>query len=275
MAASSSELAVFVSCDVISEPPAPGSGVVRYGNVVSKSAADTGAPSVNGTLPTGAFAGVHSPRSTLLPPMRQRVAQTAHHHAQRDVDGVVARTAAVREAGEIAAGDTEVALAAQPAAAGMPVLSRVISDAVTFDIWFTPGNPVRNAVTRSLRGRLLGARFAMFGAQRLVHRSAEQHVEQRRQRRVRHVGARTGRRFFGSLALKRSLSGRPITSSLTSGMPRRDTCTHGPPSTSGRANVGTRIQHARLAQACAGPATDHAVAAAGEAASCAVRARSS
>ena len=37
---------------------------MRYGNVVSKSAAETGAPSVNGTLPTGAFAGVHRPRST-------------------------------------------------------------------------------------------------------------------------------------------------------------------------------------------------------------------
>jgi hypothetical protein len=40
----------------------PGRGVFKYGKVVSKSAALTGAPSVNGTLPTGAFAGMHKPR---------------------------------------------------------------------------------------------------------------------------------------------------------------------------------------------------------------------
>ena len=42
------------------------------------------------------------------------------------------------------------------------MLSRAISDGVTFASWFTPAKPVRNAVTRSLRGKLLGAMFAMF-----------------------------------------------------------------------------------------------------------------
>ena len=71
----------------------------------------------------------------------------------------------------------------------MPVLSRVISEGVTFDIWFTPGKPVRNAVTRSLRGRLLGARFVKLVPSVWFTGSAEQRIEQRRQRRVRHVGA--------------------------------------------------------------------------------------
>ncbi len=49
---------------------------------------------------------------------------------------------------------------------------------------------------------------------------------------------------FGSLALKRSLSGMPITSSLTSGADRRDTCVKAPPFTSGFANdaVGLRMR---------------------------------
>src|SRR6185369_17838202 len=37
---------------------------------------------------------------------------------------------------------------------------------------------------------------------------------------------------FGFELLNLSLSGRPITTSLTSGMPRRDTCVHAPPASS-------------------------------------------
>ena len=58
-----------LSCAISCQPPAPGSGVARYGKVMSKSAADTGAPSVNGTWPSGALPALQSPRSTLLPPM--------------------------------------------------------------------------------------------------------------------------------------------------------------------------------------------------------------
>src|SRR5207249_2268538 len=38
---------------------------------------------------------------------------------------------------------------------------------------------------------------------------------------------------LGSLELNLSLSVMPITTSFTSGLPRRDTCTHAPPSTDG------------------------------------------
>ena len=120
----------------------------------------------------------------------------------------------------------------------MPVLRRVISDGVTVDIWFTPAKPVRNAVTRSLRGRFVGARFAKLVPS--VWLTAPRNSASSNAGNVgfvTYVPNWPSKR--GSLALKRSLSGRPITSSLTSGMPRRETCTHGPPSTSGRANVGS------------------------------------
>src|SRR5262249_23667736 len=37
------------------------------------------------------------------------------------------------------------------------VLSRSISEGFTFAGWFRPGTPVRNAVTRSVRGKFVGA----------------------------------------------------------------------------------------------------------------------
>ena len=57
------------------------------------------------------------------------------------------------------------------------VFRRSISEATTFVGWLTPLMPVRKVVTRSLRGKFVGA---MPG-------SAERDLEQRRQRRVRHV----------------------------------------------------------------------------------------
>ena len=46
----------------------------------------------------------------------------------------------------------------------MPVFSRSISEATTFFGWFTPLMPVRKVVTRSVRGRLVGAVFGRFSA---------------------------------------------------------------------------------------------------------------
>ena len=100
----------------------------------------------------------------------------------------------------------------------IPVLRRIISDGVTFFCWLTPVKPVRNAVTRSCRGRFAGARFGMlvpsvaFTASRNSTSSSAGSVG------IRHVGRRTAPSWRGSLALKRSLSGRPITTSLTSGV---------------------------------------------------------
>ena len=90
------------------------------------------------------------------------MAQPAHHYAQRDVDDVVAGAPAVREAREIAARHAEGALLSGRRRRERSVLSRCISEAVTFDCWFKPWKPVRNAVTRSVRGRFDGARFGMF-----------------------------------------------------------------------------------------------------------------
>src|SRR6202795_5160259 len=48
---------------------APAYGVRRYGNCVSKLADEIGAPSVKGSCPTGASAGLHSPKSVLYKPI--------------------------------------------------------------------------------------------------------------------------------------------------------------------------------------------------------------
>jgi hypothetical protein len=66
-------------------------------------------------------------------------AQLAHHHAQRDVDHVVARTAAVREAGIVAVDHAQALLRAIAAVGAIEVFRRSISDAVTLAGWFTPG----------------------------------------------------------------------------------------------------------------------------------------
>ena len=92
---------------------APGIGSLRYGKAFFSSAALIGAPSVNGTLPTGALRGLQRPRLTLFFGMperladRQVVAEPPHHHPEREVHGVVARPAPVREARQIAAGHPE------------------------------------------------------------------------------------------------------------------------------------------------------------------------
>ena len=41
--------------------------------------------------------------------------------------------------------------------AGMAVFSRSISEPTTPAGWLTPGMPVRNVVTKSVRGKLVGA----------------------------------------------------------------------------------------------------------------------
>ena len=168
--------------------PRPAAASSRYGNVVSKSAADTGAPSVNGTLPTGAFAGVHRPEVDAVAADRQRI-------AQRGPSPRAARCPPCRRRDDGRSGTRRdrrrrhrSCSGWQPGVAGMPVLSRVISDGVTLASWFTPGNPVRNAVDQVVARQVVRREIRDVRAQRLVHRSAEQHVEQRRQRRVRHVG---------------------------------------------------------------------------------------
>ena len=124
-------------------------------------AAETGAPSVMGASPIGAFAGVHRPRSTLLPPiisgwqsrpMATRSSMSTVSSPGRRPLGKPARSPPA----------TPKLLCEAAGVAGIPVFRRVISEAVTFDIWFTPAKPVRNAVTRSLRGKLLGAMLAKF-----------------------------------------------------------------------------------------------------------------
>ena len=98
-------------------------------------------------------------------------AQAAHHRDQRDVDDVVVRPAAVRIAGEVLRRRAE-----QAAEQAEPVLRRlrgrrdrrVEAQHLGGDAgrparrenafgWLTPAMPVRNVVTRSVRGKLVGA----------------------------------------------------------------------------------------------------------------------
>ena len=64
---------------------------------------------------------------------------------------------------------------------------------------------------------------------------------------------------FGLELLNLSLSCRPITTSLTSGMPRRETCVQAPPAIAGSAwpLFGALLEQRALAQAGRGPAADH------------------
>ena len=133
---------------------------------------------------------------------------------------------------------------------------------------FTPLMPVRNVVTRSVRGKLVGA----------VSGQRERDLQQRRQRRVRHVGRRTGRRPCGREPLNLSLSGRPMTTSLTSGMPRRETCVHAPPTNRGRLLAGLRRRVEQASPGAGWPSSSRrspGSVARASGSSCALRARGS
>ena len=152
--------------------------------------------------------------------------------------------------------------AAQRAPAGWRCSGAASRHATTSFGWLTPLMPVRNVVTRSLRGKLVGACPAT-PARSPAAPAASGSSRSRR----------TAPSSFGFEALNRSLSFRPMTTSLTSGMPSRDTCTQAPPPFSaGLWPAGRRSMHLRLAQAGGGPAADDVVAGR-SGSSCAPRAR--
>ncbi len=94
-------------------------------------------------------------------------------------------------------------------------MSRSISPGDTFAGWFRPGTPVANTVTRSLLG---------FGGT-LMPKSA---CRRPASSELTTNEPKFATSFDGSLALKRSFLPSGITTSFTSGMPRRDTCVSGP-----------------------------------------------
>ena len=103
------------------------------------------------------------------------------------------------------------------------VFKRCISP--TEPLALTPSRPVKNAATKSGRSSTVGA------------------VTPNKTFRIRgNVGFVTYDRncvsSFGSLALNLSLSGSPITTSLTNGIPKRDTCVQAPPLTAGCLKLG-------------------------------------
>src|SRR5579862_2283946 len=100
---------------------------------------------------------------------------------------------------------------------GSAVFSRNISEGTTFFGWFTPCTPVRNAATRSVRGNTVGA---CTPASLYSSSSSAGSVGL-----VTYVANCAS--SFGSLMLNLSLSGSPITTSLTSGAPSRETWTYG------------------------------------------------
>ena len=85
------------------------------------------------------------------------------------------------------------------------------------------------------------------GARRRRRRDAEERLDQHRQRRMRHVLQRTARRLSARCALNLSLSGKPMTTSFTSGWPSRDTCVNWPagvaPPTGDRARARVTGRH--------------------------------
>ena len=168
--------------------PDPGSGVRRYGNAhVEVRRTDRRAIGERRESDR-CVRGFAEAEVDVIAADRERVAQAAHHDAKRDVDDVIARPAAVREAREIAARNTERALLRGRWSRAIAVLRRIISDGVTFCLLVDAretGQERRDQVDpRQVRRR----EVRDVRPQRRIDRVAEQHVEQRRQRGIRHVG---------------------------------------------------------------------------------------
>ncbi len=123
----------------------------------------------------------------------------------------------------------------------MPMLSRIISDGFTFLGWLSPGMPVRKMVAMSLRG---AAGTLTPGYSTGISRATS--------------GSRTNLPNWassaGSEALKRSFLPSGMTTSLTSGMPRRETWTHWP-RLSGSLPLGDRTLVCRRQEAAYTPMT--------------------
>ena len=136
--------------------------------------------------------------------------------AELDVGDVVDEATAVREAVVLPGEQAEAVLLPRSAVVGMDVLRRIISPPFTFFGMFTPSMPVTKIDTRSFRGA--GGTFTPG-----IERGDEPGRFGVLRRTGRNCASPVG---FDALNLSFFPSG--MTTSFTSGMPRRDTCTHAP-----------------------------------------------
>src|SRR5262245_535304 len=131
----------------------PAIGVFKYGNAASKSPAPTVAPSVYGKLPAGASAGtqpnVAGSLSVHRTPIAARSSMSTTSSPGRRPFGKPATSP-----------PSTPRFDCDPAGvAAVPVFKRSISPGADSIAGFVrPGMPVRNTATRSLRGKLFGAR---------------------------------------------------------------------------------------------------------------------
>ena len=153
----------------------PGIGVFRYGNAALEVGSRLRTPSVKGSAAGRRVARACSRPCSVSLGAGQH-AQRAHRDAQSTVDHVVARPAAVREAGVVAAGHAE-AFCAPRGSARSRCSGAASRTGTTLAGWFRPAMPVRNAVDQ-VGAREVGRRLGRHGEQRL---------EQRRQGRIGHV----------------------------------------------------------------------------------------
>src|SRR5690349_11012806 len=197
---------------------APGRGVVRYGKALSNCASSLSAPSVNGTWPAGATVwlsrkpiATRSSMSTTSSPGRRPLGKPAR--SQPGLDGVATPNTKHCAAPRLFWRPLGVI--------GSARLSRCIS--AVEPLALTPGTPVRNAATRSARGNRLGA-TTPAEPNRISRSSGSAGLV---------TYAANCASLRGSAALNASLAGRPMTTSLTSGIESREIWVSAPAS-----NVG-------------------------------------
>src|SRR5689334_20941671 len=130
----------------------PFNGARRYGNSLAKNAELMNAPSVYFNPPAGASAGAQ-PTAVFTPDTVQRTPIATR--SSMSTTSSPGRRPFGKPAASPPSTPSRLWLAAGVGA--IAVLSRSISDGVTFDGLFRPCTPVRKAATRSVRGKLVGA----------------------------------------------------------------------------------------------------------------------
>src|SRR5437773_4376287 len=126
----------------------PLSGARRYGNSFAKNAEVMYAPSVYLRAPAGALAGTQPPiLSVHRTPIATRSSMSTTSSPGRRPFGNPA----------LSPPSTPRRFWDAAGTGPMAVLRRNISEATTFAGWLRPCTPVRNAATRSVRGKFVGA----------------------------------------------------------------------------------------------------------------------
>ena len=146
----------------------------------------------------------------------------------------------------------------------MPVLSRTISEALTVACWFTPLKPGQEGRDEVEPRQVRRREVRNARAERRIDRVAEQDVDERGQRRVRHIGREL--RVHARLACVEGVLVGQADHDLVDQRVRKPGYLHPAAGTGFSTRVADRrVRDPRLLHRGRGPAADHAVAAAHQA----------